>query len=174
MLLIERPIRIGDLVEIEGVRGRVTSIGMRFSTIHSADGIDTLIPNSELVEKKLTNWTFSNPNIRREIKVAVSYNADPETVKSLMQAAGQEHQAVMQTPTPMVVLDDLADNALLFTLRYWIRVDTSTDGRVVDSDLRCDILNKLKNAGIAVPYPQRDVHLSAAQPIQVVVTDTSS
>lgn len=172
MLLIERPIRIGDLVEMEGVRGRVTSIGMRFSTIHSADGIDTLIPNSELVEKKLTNWTFSNPDIRREIKVGVSYNADPATVKSLMQVAGHEHPAVMQTPEPMVVLDELADSALVFTLRYWIRVDTSTDGRVVDSDLRCEILSKLKNAGIDVPYPQRDVHLTAAQPIKVVVTDT--
>lgn len=174
MLLIERPIRIGDLVEMEGVRGRVTSIGMRFSTIHSGDGIDTLIPNSELVEKKLTNWTFSNPNVRREIKVGVSYNAAPETVKSLIQSAGQEHPAVMQTPAPMVVLDELGDSALIFTLRYWIRVDISPDGRIVDSDLRCDILGKLKEAGIDVPYPQQDVHLSTTYPIKVSISDTSS
>jgi small-conductance mechanosensitive channel len=169
ILLIERPIKIGDLVEMDGVRGRVTSIGMRFSTIHSADGIDTLIPNSELVEKKLTNWTFSNPNIRREIKVGVAYGADPAEVKQLIQSVAVTHQDVMQIPPPMAVLDDLGDSALIFTLRYWIRVEATTDGRVVDSDLRCDILAKLKHAGIDVPYPQQDVHLSSMAPIQVSI-----
>ena len=174
ILLIERPIKIGDLVEMDGVRGRVISIGMRFSTIHSADGIDTLIPNSELVEKKLTNWTFSNPNIRREIKVGVAYGADPAEVKRLIQSVAVTHQDVMQIPPPMAVLDDLGDSALIFTLRYWTRVEATTDGRVVDSDLRCDILAKLKHAGIDVPYPQQDVHLSAMAPIQVSISKTSN
>ncbi len=173
MLLIERPLRIGDLVEIDGVRGRVTSIGIRFSTIHQSDGIDTLIPNSELVEKKLTNWTFSNPDIRREIRVGVAYGADPVQVKNLMQGAAMEHPDVMRHPEPMVVLDDLGDNALIFTLRYWIRIETGTDGRRVDSDLRCDILEKLNGAGIDVPYPQRDVRLSAATPVPVSIVPTS-
>lgn len=173
ILLIERPIRIGDLVEMEGVRGRVTSIGLRFSTIHSPNGIDTLIPNSELVEKKLTNWTFSNPNIRREIRVGIAYGADPAEVKQLIQSAAQGNPDVMQQPQPMVVLDDFGDSALVFTLRYWIRVETTTDGRVVDSDLRCDILAKLKNAGIDVPFPQRDLHLSTAEPIRVSISDAA-
>lgn len=174
ILLIERPIRIGDFVEMEGVRGRVTSIGMRFSTIHSSDGIDTLIPNSELVEKKLTNWTFSNPNIRREIKVGVSYGAEPEEVKRLIQSAALDHLEVMPDPKPLVVLDDFGDNALVFTLRFWIHVGGSTDGRLVDSDLRCDILAKLKQAGIDLPYPQQDVHLSTATPIQVSISNPSN
>ncbi|WVH09427.1 MAG: hypothetical protein EoVTN8_822 [Fluviibacter phosphoraccumulans EoVTN8] len=169
MLLVERPIRIGDLVEIDNVCGRVTSIGIRFSTIHSSDGIDTLIPNSELVEKKLTNWTFSNPDVRREIRVGVAYGADPVQVKNLMQCAAKEHPDVMPTPEPMVVLDDLGDNALIFTLRYWIRIESGTDGRRVDSDLRCEILEKLNAAGIAVPYPQRDIRLSAVEPLPVAV-----
>lgn len=170
MLLVERPIRIGDLVEIDGVRGRVTSIGIRFSTIHSSDGIDTLIPNSELVEKKLTNWTFSNPDVRREVRVGVAYGADPVQVKNLMQAAALEHPDVMRHPEPMVVLDDLGDNALVFTLRYWIHVEAGTDGRRVDSDLRCEILEKLDSVGVSVPYPQRDVHLMASAPLPVILT----
>lgn len=169
MLLVERPIRIGDLVQIDDVRGRVTSIGIRFSTIHNSDGIDTLIPNSELVEKKLTNWTFSNPDVRREIRVGVAYGADPVRVKNLMQAAALEHPDVMRVPEPMVVLDDLGDNALIFTLRYWIRIETGTDGRRVDSDLRCEILEKLNGAGIDVPYPQRDVRLSVSQALPVTL-----
>ncbi len=174
ILLIERPIRIGDFVEMEGIRGRVTSIGMRFSTIHSSDGIDTLIPNSELVEKKLTNWTFSNPNIRREIKVGVAYGADPATVKHLIQAAAQAHPDVMQDPQPTVVLDDFGDSALIFTLRFWVHVGGTTDGRLVDSDLRCEILARLKAAGIDLPYPQQDVHLSTATPIQVSIANPSN
>lgn len=146
ILLIERPIKIGDLVEMDGIKGRVTSIGMRFSTIHSADGIDTLIPNSELVEKKLINWTFSNPNIRREVKVDIDYGASLAEVKQLMQSAALQHPDVMQTPPPMVVLDDLNDDALVFTLRYWIRVGPTTDGRVIDSDLRSEILERLKTS----------------------------
>lgn len=171
MLLVERPIRIGDLVEVDNVRGRVTSIGIRFSTIHSSDGIDTLIPNSELVEKKLTNWTFSNPDIRREIRVGVAYGADPVQVKNLMQSAALEHPDVMRMPEPMVVLDDLGDNALIFTLRYWIRIQNGTDGRRVDSDLRCEILEKLNNAGIDVPYPQRDIRLTAMSALPVTVVE---
>lgn len=171
MLLVERPIRIGDLVQIDNVRGRVTSIGIRFSTIHNSDGIDTLIPNSELVEKKLTNWTFTNPDVRREIRVGVAYGADPVQVKNLMQSAAKEHPDVMIAPEPMVVLDDLGDNALIFTLRYWIRIENGTDGRRVDSDLRCEILEKLNGAGIAVPYPQRDIRLSAIEPLPVSVVD---
>lgn len=174
MLLVERPLRIGDLVEIDGVRGRVTSIGIRFSTIHQSDGIDTLIPNSELVEKKLTNWTFSNPDIRREVRVGVAYGADPVQVKNLMQSAAMEHPDVMHHPEPMVVLDDLGDSALIFTLRYWIRIETGTDGRQVDSDLRCEILEKLNSVGISVPFPQRDVRLSAETPLPVSLVQPSS
>ena len=74
----------------------------------------------------------------------------------------------------MVVLDDLGDNALIFTLRYWIRVEAGTDGRRVDSDLRCEILEKLRVAGIDVPYPQRDVHLSTRAPLSVIVEDRES
>lgn len=146
ILLIEHPIKIGDLVEMDGIKGRVTSIGLRFSTIHSADGIDTLIPNSELVEKKLINWTFSNPNIRREIRVDVDYGAKVGDIKQLMQSVALQNPEVLQTPAPMVVLDDLNDDALVFTLRYWIRVGPTTDGRVIDSDLRSEILEKLKSS----------------------------
>lgn len=167
MLLVERPIRIGDLVEMDGVRGRVTSIGIRFSTIHSSDGIDTLIPNSELVEKKLTNWTYANPEVRREIRVGVAYGSDPVQVKNLLQAAAHEHPNVTQSPEPRVVLDDLADSALVFTLRFWIRLDQGLDAREIDSDLRCAVLQKLAGAGIEVPFPQRDVHLQASQPVPV-------
>ena len=97
----------------------------------------------------------------------------PTQVKNLMQSAAMEHPNVMHKPEPMVVLDDLGDNALIFTLRYWIRIQNGTDGRRVDSDLRCEILEKLNGAGIDVPYPQRDIHLSASTPLPVSVVPPS-
>ncbi len=174
ILLIERPIRMGDFVEIDGIRGRVTSIGIRFSTIHSSDGIDTLIPNSELVEKKLTNWTFSNPDIRREIQIGITYDADPTQVIHLIQATATEHPDVMPNPSPTVILKEFGDNALIFTLRYWVRVGSGTDGSRIDSDLRRDILVKLKSASINLPYPQRDVHLSSEEPLKVIINPPAS
>ena len=174
MLLIERPIRIGDLVQIDAVKGRVTSIGIRFSTIHSGDGVDTLIPNSELVEKKLVNWTYSNPEARREISIGVAYGANVVQVKNLLQAAALEHPDVEQNPQPTVTLDDLADSALVFTLRFWVRLDQGTDGKQIDSDLRCEILEKLAATGIQVPFPQRDVRLQLDGPLPVSLSTVDS
>ena len=170
MLLVERPIRIGDLVAIDGLKGRVTSIGIRFSTIHSSDGVDTLIPNSELVEKKLVNWTYSNPDARREIRLGVAYGADVVQVKNLLQAAALEHQEVERSPAPNVTLDDFGDNALIFTLRFWIRLDQGIDGARIDSDLRCEILDKFAAVGIELPYPQRDIHVRTSEPVPVRIT----
>ena len=170
MLLVERPIRIGDLVAIDGLKGRVTSIGIRFSTIHSSDGVDTLIPNSELVEKKLVNWTYSNPDARREIRLGVAYGSDVVQVKNLLQAAALEHQEVERSPAPNVTLDDFGDNALIFTLRFWIRLDQGIDGARIDSDLRCEILEKFAAVGIELPYPQRDIHVRTSEPVPVRIT----
>jgi small-conductance mechanosensitive channel len=169
MLLVERPIRIGDFVEIEGIRGRVSSIGIRFSTIHSADGIDTLIPNSDLVEKKLTNWTFSNPDVRREIQIPVAYDTDSNQVENILQAVALKHPNVKENPGPMVLLESLGDSALIFTLCYWVRVDSGTNGKKIDSDLRRQILEQLKSAQISVPFSQRDVHLFSDDPIRVSI-----
>jgi small-conductance mechanosensitive channel len=114
------------------------------------------------VEKKLVNWTYSNPDARREIRIGVAYDASVVQVKSLLQNAALEHPDVMRQPEPAVVLDDFGDSALIFTLRYWIRLGSNTDGRQVDSDLRCEILEKLRAVGIDVPYPQRDVRLTVS------------
>jgi small-conductance mechanosensitive channel len=167
MLLIERPIRIGDLVEVDGVTGTVTSIGIRFSTIHGAHGTDTLIPNSALVEQKLVNWTYSTPDIRKDIKITVGYNSDVQQVKDLLLTLSNAHPNVIRTPSPLVTLDDFGDNGLLFNLQVWMKIEAGLNSANVLSELRLQILEAFSAAKIDLPYPQRTIQLDKNASIEV-------
>lgn len=169
ILLIEKPIRLGDLVEVDGVTGVVTSIGIRFSTIHGAQGTDTLIPNSALVEHKLVNWTYSTPDIRKEIKVTVAYNSDVGAVCSILNNVCIEHPSVMDTPAPLVTLDDFGDNGIVFTLQCWMRLQPGLVVGQVLSQLRINILTAFKENGIDLPFPQRVIQFDTSQPLEVNV-----
>lgn len=167
MLLIEKPIRIGDLVEIDGVTGVVTSIGIRFSTIHGAQGTDTLIPNSSLVEHKLVNWTYSTPDVRKEIKITVAYNSNIASVCEILHKVSLEHPAIMHTPTPLVTLEDFGDNGLLFNLQCWMKIQSGLVISQVLSELRMNILAAFNEAGIELPFPQRVVQFDTSQPLDI-------
>jgi small-conductance mechanosensitive channel/ribosomal protein L17 len=168
MLLVERPLKIGDLVEIGGVVGSVTNISIRSSTIRTADGIETLVPNSVLVENNVVNWTHSSSEVRRRIKVGVAYGSDTRKVADTLLAQVDRHGQVLKSPSPRVLFEDFGDNALLFELQYWIDYAKGADGAQIASDLRFMIQKALDEAGIAVPYPQRDLHL-AGGPLRVEV-----
>ena len=175
MLLIEKPIRIGDLVEVDGVTGTVTSIGIRFSTIHGSQGTDTLIPNSSLVEHKLVNWTYSTPNVRKDIKITVGYNSNVQQVQDILLAISNAHPSVIRTPSPLVTLEDFGDNGLLFNLQCWMTVETGLNVLQVLSDLRLQILEAFNAAGIDLPYPQRTMQFDKNASIEVrMASDTKA
>lgn len=167
MLLIEKPIRIGDLVEIDGVTGTVTSIGIRFSTIHGSQGTDTLIPNSSLVEHKLINWTYTTPDVRKDIKLTVGYNSNPQQVQEILLAISNAHPQVIRTPSPLVTLDDFGDNGLTFNLQCWLRLETGLNVNQVLSDLRLKILEAFTEAAIEFPFPQRMMQFDKTASIEV-------
>jgi small-conductance mechanosensitive channel len=169
MLLVERPLKIGDLVEIGGIVGTVTNISIRSSTIRTAEGIETLVPNSALVEHNVTNWTHSSSEVRRTVKVGVAYGSDTRKVADTLLAQAERHGQVLKTPSPRVIFEDFGDNALVFALEYWIDYGKGADGRQIASDLRFMTEKALAEAGIAVPYPQRDVHLDTGGPLKVEV-----
>ena len=169
MLLVERPLKIGDLVEIGGIIGTVTNISIRSSTIRTAEGIETLVPNSALVEHNVTNWTHSSSEVRRTVKVGVAYGSDTRKVSDTLLAQAERHGQVLKTPPPRVIFEDFGADGLQFALEYWIDYGKGADGRQIASDLRFMIEKSLGEAGIAVPYPQRDVHLDAAGPLKVEV-----
>ncbi|MCC7278882.1 MAG: mechanosensitive ion channel, partial [Chromatiaceae bacterium] len=168
MLLAERPVRVGDLVEVGNVRGRITTIGIRVSTILTSQGMDMLIPNSMLVEDKLINWTYSTPEMRWELKVGVAYGSDVKAVTAMLVALALAHPEVSKEPKPPLVLfDDFGDSALIFTLRYWLRMVPGRDERRVASELRYAILEALTEAKVSIPFAERNLHLTTDAPIEI-------
>ncbi len=159
MLLVERPLRVGDIVEVGNVVGTVTHINIRSSTVRTSDGIEVLVPNSTFIENNVTNWTYSTAQVRRTVSVGVDYDADPERVAELLKAVATCHAMVSQNPAPQVLLSDFGNDALQFTLRYWIDYADDADASAIASDLRFRIVAVLGQAGIGIPYPQRVVHL---------------
>jgi small-conductance mechanosensitive channel len=169
MLLIEKPIRIGDLVEIDGILGTVTSIGIRFSTIQGAQGNDALIPNSVLVEQKLVNWTYSTRDARRDVRMTVSYKSSVQEVQRILARVSANHLQVKQDPAPVITLEDFGDNGLVFNLQFWIRLQAGIQPAQILSDLRVSILEEFAQAGIELPFPQRAVMFDQSNPIAVRV-----
>jgi len=169
MLLLERPMRLGDLVDVDGIRGRVTAIGIRASTILNADGIETMIPNSAFVEGKLTNWTYTNVEGRQTIRVGVAYGTPLRRAADALQDVVARHGLVLKTPAPQVYLDDYGDSAIWFAVAYWVEMTPTNDTRRIRSDLLHMIERAFDEAGISMPLPQRDIRIGAAAPIKVEV-----
>ncbi len=167
MLLVEKPIRIGDLVEIDNTVGTVTSIGMRFSTVHGPQGNDILIPNSVLVEQKLINWTYSTPSARKDVRVTVGYRSNVDTVREILLAASKDNPDVLGTPAPLITLEDFGDNGLVFNLRFWVSLQSGIPANEIQSNLRLKILQAFEQAGIELPFPQRTLMFDQQSPLAV-------
>ena len=160
IVLIERKIRVGDVVELGGVAGYVTAVDLRATTVRAFNGVEALIPNANFIENQVVNWTYSNRQIRRELPVDIAYGADVHLAESLFLAAAAEHASVLKDPAPEVFFDGFGDSALKLALVYWVEFDGAKGPRRVDSDLRHDIHARLTAAGIAIPFPQQDVHVN--------------
>lgn len=171
ILMVEKPIRIGDIVALGDTVGRISDIGNRCVCVRSGDGIDILVPNSHFLEKQVTNWTLSDQNLRGELKVGVAYGSPVEKVKELLEKVALDNEQVHKQPPPFVLFEDFGDNALIFTLFFWARVSLPLDLRRVSSALRFQIDAQLREHGIVIAFPQRDVHLNSLQPIEVRLTE---
>jgi small-conductance mechanosensitive channel len=169
MLLVERPLRLGDLVEVDNLRGRVTEIGLRASTIRSGDGTESMVPNSRFLEGNMTNWTYSNPTHRQTITLGVAYGSPLRRVSEILNDVLARHGLVLKVPPPQVYLEGFGDSSINFALNYWVEMTEQTDARRVKSDLLHMIDRAFEEAGIQIPFPQREVRLSTAVPVSVAV-----
>jgi len=167
ILLMERQIRVGDIVDIDGTTGTVSEVNLRSSTIKGFDGIAAIVPNSTLLEGKVTNWTMSDPKVRRIVRVGVAYGSPTDEVARRMLECAQRHGLVVKGPEPQVMFEDFGDSNLVFALYFWIDVQAGTSGQVVMSDLRFMIEKSFAEGGISMAFPQRDVHLDTTRPLQV-------
>jgi len=167
IILFERKIRVGDIIAIGGTTGHVTAVDLRASTVRSFDGVEALVPNSTFLENQVVNWTYSNSRIRREIRIGIAYGSPVRQAADVIVGCALEHGQVLKEPPPEVYLEDFADNAILMVLIFWVELSPTLSGRRVDSDLRFMMEKRLAAAGIAIPFPQRDVHLSVAEALPV-------
>jgi potassium efflux system protein len=165
IVLFERKVRVGDIVELGGVTGHVTAVDLRATTVRSFNGVEALIPNANFVENQVVNWTYSNPQIRHELRLGVAYGTDVRQVEALILAAAAEHPKVHDDPAPEVFFEDFRDSALAVVLVYWVELNDSLAPRRIESDLRYGIYDRLGKAGISIPFPQRDVHVSFTRPV---------
>ncbi|MCP4406620.1 MAG: mechanosensitive ion channel [Gammaproteobacteria bacterium] len=170
ILLLERPIKVGDIIDVDGVRGRVINIGSRCSQVHRYDGIDILIPNSSLLEKNVINWTLSDRKLRFEVRVGVAYGSSTRETSRLINRAVSEHGRILKDPAPLVLFEDFGEDALIFKVYFWLEVTNTMDYRVVASDIRHRIERLFNEGNISIAFPQRDVHIDAAEPITVRLT----
>ena len=167
ILLFERPFRVGDVVDVDGQRGTVTSIGLRASVLQLIDGKETLIPNSTLLENNMTNWNFSNRKARFTVCVGVVYGSNLHLVTQLLADVAERHGLVIKDPKPKVLLTEFGDNALTFELRYWVKDATQEIAAQISSDLRLMIAGLFTENGIVIAFPQRDIHIDTEHPLQV-------
>jgi potassium-dependent mechanosensitive channel len=156
ILLFERPIHPGDTVEVSGLSGVVKSIGIRSSTIATGDGADAIIPNATLISEKLMNWTLTNPWRRVDIRIAVAYGSDLEKVMQILLSVAAADPDVLREPAPAVVFQGFGDSVLNFEMRVWAPVQANLDTK---SRLSIAVVQALREAGIEIPVPQRDLNL---------------
>jgi potassium-dependent mechanosensitive channel len=166
IILFERPFRVGDVLDVGGNRGTVTSVGIRSSVLQLWDGTETLIPNSALLENNLTNWTYSNQTVRFSLSVGVAYGSDTRRVAQLLADVAERHGLVQKDPKPQVLFTDFGENALNFELRYWVDVQKNNAAQI-GSDLRHMLAGAFTESGIVVAFPQRDIRLDTLRPLQV-------
>jgi small-conductance mechanosensitive channel len=161
ILLYERPIQVGDAIEVEGVAGDVTRIGVRSSTLRTGEGAEVIVPNATIIAERVTNWTLTDRTRRLEIRVGAAYGSDPRRVIEILLRCAREHPAVLATPDPVALLLEFGDSALAFELRFWTHFDAAIATRAA---IAIAIVDAFAAAGIAMPFPQRDVHLYGPAP----------
>jgi small-conductance mechanosensitive channel len=160
ILAFERPIKVGDIVQVGELVGVVRVIGLRSSTISSFDGSEVIVPNGNLISDKMINWTLSDSNRRMDIRVGVAYGTDVEKVIGIMEGIARKHKKVRKDQAPKAFFTEFGESSLNFRLLAWTQVD---DRLEVESQINIELYKKLNDAGISIPFPQRDLHIVSDQ-----------
>jgi len=163
ILLFERPIKVGDRVTVGDTEGDVVAINMRSTTIQTLRNIAIIVPNSDFIASKVTNWSFGDPKVRLDIEVGVSYGSDLELVLKALEEVALEHPKTLNKPKPTVLLAGFGDSSWNMVLRTWL---AGTERYYqIRSEINCAIVRKFRQYGIEIPFPQCDLHLRSPLPL---------
>lgn len=158
VILVERPIKLGDRVEVGNVKGDVTNISMRATTIRTNSNISVIVPNTEFVTSTVINWSHDDSNVRVLIPVGVSYKEDPARIRDILLDIAKKESGILAKPEPAVLFDSYGDSALNFNLSVWTQQYTSTPA-LLRSRLYYAIFDRFRSEGVEIPFPQRDIHI---------------
>ena len=164
LLLVERPLRLGDIVTVGGASGTVSQIGIRSMRMRTFDEFDLIVPNSALISDTFTNWTRSNSLMRVILEVGISYNDDPPTAIRIIEEILGEHPGVAPNPAPMVTVEAFGASSVDLRICYYIDLRGSYSGFTTKSEVLTKIRQRFAEEGLSIPYPQRDLHIIQAKP----------
>lgn len=160
IILFERPIKVGDRIEVGNVAGDVVKISARATTIQTNDNITVIVPNSEFMNSHVINWSHNDRKVRLNLDFGVSYKEDPDKVKKLVLEVADKNEGVLKSPAPRVLFVRYGDSSIDFLLRFWTSDFISRPMRI-KSDLYFEIFRKFRENNIEIPFPQRDLHLKS-------------
>jgi small-conductance mechanosensitive channel len=158
IILLERPIKIGDRIEVGTIEGDVVKIGGRSTTVLTNDNISVIVPNSKFILENVVNWSHNERTVRFRIPVSVAYGSDTRLVEKTLLEVAQENPDVLENPEPAVRFLEFGDSGLLFELRAWTMTLIHKKGKLISS-LNFAIYEKFKERNIEIPFPQRDIHI---------------
>ena len=164
ILLFERPVQVGDFVEVSGVQGRIRAIKTRSSVVETLDNVAIIVPNSNFITENVTNWSYRDSKVRIHVSVGVSYGSDVDLVAETLLRMGRAHQEVLLNPEPRIQFLEFGDSSLRFDLLVWIN-DASRQ-YFIKSDLNFAVVKAFRERGITIAFPQRDLHIRSAIPLE--------
>lgn len=161
ILMVERPVKIDDVVEVENEIGRVFNIGLRSFQIHTENNIDVMLPNSEVLNQKLVNWTKDNHMILTKVSIGIAYASDIHEATKLMTGAAAAVEGVLKDPAPFVLFKEHGDSTLNFDVYFAVNVMNKMESWTFESQVNYSLNDTLRAAGVDIAFPQLDVHLSS-------------
>lgn len=162
IILLERPIKKGDVVVVGGVSGRVRDIRVRSTVIETRDDVAIIVPNSQFIAEQVINDSFSGHKIRKILKVGVAYGSDVEKVTNILLDIANEQEQILKDPGARVLFMDFGSSSLDFELRFWVAELWTTE--VILSNIRYAIDREFRKSGVTIPFPQRDLHIKTSEP----------
>ncbi|MCB1700637.1 MAG: mechanosensitive ion channel [Pseudomonadales bacterium] len=167
ILMLERPVRAKDIVEVDGSHGEIQRIGPRSTQIRSSDGRHIVVPNSFFLESNVVNWTLSDELIRAKVTVGVAYGSPTRLVRQLIEEVVRDEPLALKKPAPIVIFESFGDNSLNFDVHFWVKSRAPMGVQIVQSKIRFGIDDAFREHDLVIAFPQRDVHLDSLKPIEV-------
>jgi len=159
-MLIERPVKVGDYIEVSGLPGKVRAIKARSTIVDTFDNISVIVPNAEFMSQQVINWSYSDKITRLKLSVGVAYGTDPELAKNTLLAAAKNNPDVLKRPEPYVWFTSFGDSSLNFELYVW--TDDPNKRFTIKSHINFEINRLFKEKDIKIPFPQRDLHFKSS------------